>query len=55
MMSSMDDADERDNEVGAESADLSPAAVAAEAERLRILREREIVLEDWRDKDGDDG
>jgi hypothetical protein len=30
---------ERDDEVGAESADLSPAAIAAEAERLRILRE----------------
>lgn len=33
---------ERVDEVGAESADLSPAAVAAEAERLRILREVQI-------------
>jgi hypothetical protein len=36
--------DEReDSEAGAEAADLSPAAVAAEAERLRILRETMIL------------
>jgi hypothetical protein len=38
--------EERDDEVGAEAADLSPAAVAAEAERLRILREIQVRSEE---------
>jgi hypothetical protein len=33
----------RENEVGVEAAGPSPAAIAAEAERLRILREIMIV------------
>lgn len=37
-------------EVGTAVADPSPAAVIAEAERLRIRLESEIIREDWRER-----
>jgi hypothetical protein len=57
----MDDQEpeEEEEEAGVTPADSSPAAIAAEAERLRILRETmmrrresEIIREDWREQDG---